>query len=1187
MKKLLLVIALLATLLLSSCSILENLGGGTQNGSNGGTQNGGGSGQVTDASGKPLIWNLKTDIYLVSEVQGEKRQIISDRFIELTGNTLKPYSDSKTQMAHELVIGPSSRPISEEAYHLLERNMTDDDDPEGYVIFVKDGSVAVAYTSEAAYTEAINAFYSNCGFSEYYADNGPVFWDFYSRSARAEQNRDKMYNEGFAKLEATLTAAGASDASTIVRELKNYYGLFKTEQLYWLADLYDPELGAFYFANSGRDNLGFLPDLESTAQAYTMLDRSGLFSVIGNITSSAATGTLPDFINEPLINWTRSLQSSEDGYFYHPQWGAAIGASRLGRDLDNAVSIFRMTKANPYYNDPSGRMKGIYGAYGQNAVKPAAALTSKVAKSAATAVSAIVPAALPGGPQQYLGSFDQWKNYVDNLGINESGVSYSTGNTLVSLWSVIKAAGPEYVDYLFDYLDSHMYADIGLWEYQNQDDYDNDDKVGYNGTNGLMKLCVLYGSLGRAVPNAYQALQSTIKVGLYPNTDPKDETVCYVLNIWTCLGSMINNVKAHDPANYPAAKQLLIDNMAGLINASYDLQKTHLMEDGGFSYYERRETRISQGAPVACSRTAESDINATMVATSSTMDALFGTMKAVFAGVEEIPIWGPDDYYLYIGELEKAGKVYKNAVPQAETITFNDYVEADIVDGTEKQPDDDVYLSINTSYFNSNVVKRPGTVTADADLALRMESMIDAVYDSAKGQHVPQKDENGKEIVAPAPANAYATLGNAMGVGDCYSISVDILFEEADIGPILQIFVLDSKPSSNYYLTGFQFNTYTKDDKTYIRFMDLYDGLDGSRNQNIYENLKVGEWFNIRLEIYKIYTENEDETKTLDLCTKIFINDKYITSSDSSYQIKDTGKVNDIEPDQVMFSQYRHRGSVLYFDNILGERKEKEFEREIIHNEVTFDDGNILCSPAISVNVGTATDATLVNDTIEEGETEGGNYRNYYKIRTDAPGKVGDAVLEVYHQAGQRYSGYGTSHVSVGITDGSVSGQIFVLEFDMMVNMVEEYSEAMNYFTRIRMGTATSAGLWQDFTASGNDIYCRINSGANGQVKLGEFGEWFHVKMVWNVLNPSNINLTDSTAHTVEYYLLTYDSEGNETLADYRSLYTSYVATNKQLDTIFFCGSENGYSFDQQYFLDNITYIRTADKSVLPEKPIN
>jgi hypothetical protein len=199
---------------------------------------------------------------------------------------------------------------------------------------------------------------------------------------------------------------------------------------------------------------------------------------------------------------------------------------------------------------------------------------------------------------------------------------------------------------------------------------------------------------------------------------------------------------------------------------------------------------------------------------------------------------------------------------------------------------------------------------------------------------------------------------------------------------------------------------------------------------------------------------------------------------------------------------------------------------------------------------------------------------------------VGDAVLEVYHKAGQKNSGYGVSDIGVGITDGSASGQIYVLEFDMMVNKVGSYNSSSNYFTRIRIGGASNGGLWQDLTASGNDIYCRINSAVNGQVKLGEFGEWFHVKMIWNAMNPSNVNLTDSSAHTYEYYLLTYDSEGNETLAAYRSAYSSVVASNKALNSIFFCGSENADGFDQQYFIDNITYVRTEDVSILPEKPL-
>jgi hypothetical protein len=67
--------------------------------------------------------------------------------------------------------------------------------------------------------------------------------------------------------------------------------------------------------------------------------------------------------------------------------------------------------------------------------------------------------------------------------------------------------------------------------------------------------------------------------------------------------------------------------------------------------------------------------------------------------------------------------------------------------------------------------------------------------------------------------------------------------------------------------------------------------------------------------------------------------------------------------------------------------------------------------------------------------------------------------------------------------------------------------------------------------------------------------------------------------------MFTYDAEGNETLALATSCYTSYVATNKDMSKVYFTGREDDAAFDQQFFLDNITYIRTTDTSVIPEIP--
>ena len=658
MKKLLLIIALIA-IVLDVTLISVFFGGGIGNEGGGSAEDGSGESEVGDSDPKkPLIWNFDTDVYFVSGIQKNLRMAISDKFTELTGNYLIPYAEEKVKREHELVVGPSDRDVARAAYGYLDNLYRDNpqyDDAEGFVIYALDGSLAVAYTSDAAYDYAVEAFYKYCFITEdYYADDGVVYWDYYSLRERAEHNREKIYAEGFALLESELLARGAENAREIVDGLKKYYSLITTDQLYWLAGLYDPEVGAFYHCNSGRDNVGFLPDLESTVQAFLMLDRGGLFKSIGRV--EGGTADLPSSITEPLAEWVKGLQSSKDGFFYHPQW-ASVSSARRGRDLDNAITLLRITGARPYYNDPSGRLRGTLGAPGANAAKPAAALTARLDDTVIRAVSAVTPAAstLPS----YLQSMTAWKKYVDGLNINSNNQSYYKGNTLASEWSLIKAAGPEYVEYVINYLNEHQIAETGLWEYQNERDYDPDDKVGYNGTNGLMKISVFYSSVGYAVPNAYQALLSTIKVGLYPNTDPRDETVCYTFNIWTCLGNMMNNIKSHDPEHFAEAQALLAENIPALLETAYDLQHTHLLADGGFNYYERKPINTAGGASTGCSKVPESDTDSTMVATSSTIGAIYGTIKITFGSISSVRLWGIDDYYIFMSELLNAEKIEK------------------------------------------------------------------------------------------------------------------------------------------------------------------------------------------------------------------------------------------------------------------------------------------------------------------------------------------------------------------------------------------------------------------------------------------------------------------------------------------------------------------------------------------------
>ena len=102
----------------------------------------------------------------------------------------------------------------------------------------------------------------------------------------------------------------------------------------WLANLWDPVSGGFYYSNSARDNDGFLPDIESTNQTLAFL--------LCNKASADLNKLLPNEIKKRIVDFAINLQCESDGYFYHPQWPQGrenLRADRYGRDLGSAGAI--------------------------------------------------------------------------------------------------------------------------------------------------------------------------------------------------------------------------------------------------------------------------------------------------------------------------------------------------------------------------------------------------------------------------------------------------------------------------------------------------------------------------------------------------------------------------------------------------------------------------------------------------------------------------------------------------------------------------------------------------------------------------------------------------------------------------------------------------------------------------------
>ena len=57
---------------------------------------------------------------------------------------------------------------------------------------------------------------------------------------------------------------GAPHGDKIVEAMKELYGVFGKSIVDWLASLYDPEAGAWYYSRSAQLTEGYLPNAEST-----------------------------------------------------------------------------------------------------------------------------------------------------------------------------------------------------------------------------------------------------------------------------------------------------------------------------------------------------------------------------------------------------------------------------------------------------------------------------------------------------------------------------------------------------------------------------------------------------------------------------------------------------------------------------------------------------------------------------------------------------------------------------------------------------------------------------------------------------------------------------------------------------------------------------------------------------------
>ncbi len=380
-----------------------------------------------------------------------------------------------------------------------------------------------------------------------------------------------------------------SHGEGIADEAYELHKLYDEKIYKWLAGLWDSKAGGFYYSISARDNDGFYPDIESTAQAFNSLESLGI------VTEETP---VPDSMKKKAVAFMQAKQDKNDGYFYHSQWGKDITTSRRARDLGNAVSVIRRFGGEPLYPTAIERIEAA-AAYGST-----------------NAENSTVP--------EHLRSREAFVEYLESLDIN--GHSYQIGHRIGQQASEIIAAG--LTDVCTDFLNSKQKQN-GFWE----------DTLTHSSSNGTMKISCTYVALARPFPNIMRSFDSAIEVLL--SDLPYDGITCIFNPPYTLLNFLEIMEKTGDTENLEKAKARILECGADILRVTKERLMDFKKPDGSFSYCKETSSFWSQGKPVCIEGSRESDVNANSLGNGSRVRA----MKIL--GIEPPKVFDRNDAMLF------------------------------------------------------------------------------------------------------------------------------------------------------------------------------------------------------------------------------------------------------------------------------------------------------------------------------------------------------------------------------------------------------------------------------------------------------------------------------------------------------------------------------------------------------------
>ena len=211
-------------------------------------------------------------------------------------------------------------------------------------------------------------------------------------------------------------------------------------------------------------------------------------------------------------------------------------------------------------------------------------------------------------------------------------------------------------------------------------------------------------------------------------------------------------------------------------------------------------------------------------------------------------------------------------------------------------------------WFQSEIVDNPDGTVGDKVLFAG-----DYVYSDAENNII--------EATTQSSTDFYIT--NASVDGNCYIFDADIYFDSINsgTGTVAQICFATRIATSTHQSTSFELTTYTSGGNTYLMLTEAtyYLGSDAI-NSTIATAIPVDEWFNLRLELYREYSE--DGKAITSSYVKVYVDEELKGTVETGRYT--SGAYLNYPIDCVRVGYVKNNSSAFYFNNVYAAKVDTE-----------------------------------------------------------------------------------------------------------------------------------------------------------------------------------------------------------------------------------------------------------------------